>query len=311
MPDTAEAVLELSLSRSALDRAAPLRKDPESLGRALDDSATRVLDVYGDRVPVEPDAERPRLRFRSPRSGDAEAALLLGTAGGVTYLAHPHEAEDDGDDPRSTLRRLGTVLSDLDVGVLAAAQALINWHAASGFCPRCGAPTRSEQGGWVRVCTREGRQHFPRTDPAVIMSVVDREDRLLLAQGAGWPANRMSVLAGFVEPGESLEAAVAREVAEEVGVAVRDVRYRGNQPWPFPASLMLGFRARADDAALTLDPEEIADARWFTRDELERAVADGALGIPPALSIARHLIEDWFGGTLHEPEPLTEFRPRD
>jgi NAD+ diphosphatase len=144
----------------------------------------------------------------------------------------------------------------------------------------------------------EGSEHYPRTDVAVIMSVVDEDDRLLLAQGAGWGTGRYSVLAGFLEPGESLAAAVAREVREEVGLEVTDVEYLGDQPWPFPTSLMVGFTARAahtDAAGLRLQEGEIADARWFTRDEVRAAIADGSLGVSARLSIARRLVERWLG----------------
>ena len=228
--------------------------------------------------------------------------VYLGAHDGVSYACAVHDAEDDGDDRRTNLRSLGLELGDLDLGVLAASIGVANWHAAQGFCPRCGSATEPREGGWVRVCTRDGSTHFPRTDPAVIMAVVDADDRLLLARGHEWRPNGMSVLAGFVEPGESLEAAVAREVMEEVGVTVEEVRYRGNQPWPFPASLMVGFRARATTTELTLDPDEIAEARWYTRDEVTAAVAAGELLLSPHLSIARHLIEDWYGGRIVEPE---------
>lgn len=151
----------------------------------------------------------------------------------------------------------------------------------------------------MRTCTEDGSDHFPRVDPAVIMLVTDAADRILLARGPQWPADRRSILAGFVEPGESLEQAVAREVMEEVGLAVRDVRYLGSQPWPLPRSLMLGFTAKADgDVPLRPDPEEILDAAWYTRAELREAVEAGEIVAPGPLSIAAQLIMRWYGGEL-------------
>ncbi|MDF8265036.1 NAD(+) diphosphatase [Luteipulveratus flavus] len=307
MPYDSETLLELGLSRSALDRSATVRKDSGRTAAILRDPTTRILDLYGDRAPYEGEPGERRLRYRPPEDADTERLVAyLGAHAGVSYACAVRPAQDDGEDSRANLRSLGMELDDLDVGVLAASVGLANWHAAQGFCPRCGSPTEAREGGWVRVCTNDGSSHFPRTDPAVIMAVVDEADRLLLARGPQWRPTGMSVLAGFVEPGESLEAAVAREVMEEVGVEVDAVRYRGNQPWPFPSSLMIGFRARATTTELHLDPEEIADARWFARDELAAAVAAGEVSLSPHLSIARHLIEDWYGGRITEPQGASE-----
>ena len=176
-------------------------------------------------------------------------------------------ASDPAADGWLTLRQAGEALGARDAGVFTTALALANWHATHRYCPRCGAPTEPTQAGWVRRCERDGSEHYPRTDPAVIMSVVDPDDRLLLGRGAHWPEGRFSVLAGFVEPGESFEAAVAREVAEEVGVTVDEARYLGNQPWPFPSSVMIGFAATTRETELTIDPVEMAEARWVTREE--------------------------------------------
>ncbi|WP_029291046.1 NAD(+) diphosphatase [Cellulomonas sp. HZM] len=200
-----------------------------------------------------------------------------------------------------SLRRTGAALSPLDAGLATAAVALDAWHTRHPRCPRCGAPTTSTQAGWVRRCTQDGSEHYPRTDPAVIMAVVDADDRLLLGHARAWEAHRFSTLAGFVEPGESLEHAVRREVLEEVGVVVGDVQYRGSQPWPFPASLMVGFVAHASSTALTPDGDELEGARWFTRDELAAAVREGDVIPPGPSSIARALVEDWFGGALPAP----------
>jgi NAD+ diphosphatase len=193
--------------------------------------------------------------------------------------------------------------------LFATVQGLANWHASHGYCSSCGAVTEPGQAGWTRLCTQDGTEHYPRTDPAVIMAVTDADDRLLLARSPHWQPGRLSVLAGFVEPGESLEAAVAREVFEEVGVVVEQVRYLGNQPWPFPSSLMLGFTARALDPALRLDQEEIVEAVWVTRAELAEMVLAGRFGISPTVSIARRMIERWYGGPIDQIlEPSAPFR---
>ena len=228
---------------------------------------------------------------------------FLGRHDGVAYLAVDEPADDvppgaSPDDGWVSLREVGADLDDLEVGLLTTATALQGWHARHRHCPRCGTPTEVVQGGWVRRCPQDRSEHYPRTDPAVIMAVVDDDDRLLLATGSGWAPGRISVLAGFVEAGETMEAAVVREVYEEVGVQVTDLAFRGDQPWPFPASLMLGFRARATTTELRLDHDEIVEAAWYTRDELAARTADGSRSLPARISIARLLIEEWYGGQL-------------
>lgn len=237
---------------------------------------------------------------------DTGAAWLAAITPAAAEPAIPPAAAEAQDRARARrgLRDVGHRLAPLEVEAFMTAQGLASWHATHPRCPRCGAPTDPALAGWVRRCRADGSDHYPRTDPAVIMAVIDAKDRLLLARAPAWPPNRRSVLAGFVEPGERLEAAVAREVAEEVGVTVRDVRYVGSQPWPFPASLMLGFTARTDDEQLAIDDAEIVTAQWYTRAELSAAVADGSLGLPGPLSIARRLIEGWFGGPLTPPREL-------
>jgi NAD+ diphosphatase len=233
--------------------------------------------------------------------------VLLGTTGdGSVYfalLARSAEATAGLAGRWAGLRDVALGLDDLDTGLLTTAVALQQWHQRHPRCPRCGAPTVPAQAGWTRVCAEDSSEHFPRTDPAVIMLITDDEDRCLLARGPAWPEGRLSVLAGFVEAGESAEAAVVREVAEEVGLAVRNIRYMGSQPHPFPASLMLGFCAEVDgDPTLHPDSEEIVQAGWFTRDQV-RAAADwgeepleaaGELrALPTRMSIARQLIDSW------------------
>ena len=229
-----------------------------------------------------------------------------GRAGGVarsgTATRAPAEPDLDarpGADVRwATLREVGAVLPDADAGLAVAAVGLAGWHERHPRCPRCGAPTEPAEAGWTRRCTEDGSDHYPRTDPAVIMAVTDADDRLLLARPPRWPERRFSTLAGFVEPGESLEAAVRREVAEEVGLRIGAVTYRGSQPWPFPASLMLAFVARAETIDVAVDGEEISEAHWFTRAELAAATAERRVLLPAATSVSRALVEDWFGGNL-------------
>jgi NAD+ diphosphatase len=279
------------LSRSAHDRSHLARSLPDPTGGR----PVRVLTVDERRtVPVEEDGGRPRLLWEE-RTGLPEGAIYLGEAHGVPYAAVRGDRRlAVGGRPAGTwagLRDLGADLDDLDAGLLAEAVAMVEWHERHRFSPLSGARTTIERAGWVQRDPDTGAELFPRTDPAVIMLVHDG-DRCVLGRQAVWPPGRFSILAGFVEPGESAEGAVAREVAEEVGVRVTDIRYVGSQPWPFPQSLMLGFTARVEgDPTLRLDPTEIEEARWFTRDELRSGAGPRAL--PPAVSIARHIIDRW------------------
>ncbi|NDU75255.1 NAD(+) diphosphatase [Actinomadura sp. DSM 109109] len=295
----------LALARGTLDRAALNRRDEAWLDAAWADPATRVLVIEEGRalVTFEP---APALVLVPPdRAPDGERWLLGTDDDGVAHfgVSGPLPVVE-GAEPAG-LRRVGALLGDRDSGLLTHAVALEHWHATHRFCPRCGAGTRVASAGHVRVCPEDGSQHFPRVDPAVIMLVTDEADRVLLARGPQWPADRRSILAGFVEPGESLEQAVAREVGEEVGLPVRDVRYLGSQPWPLPRSLMLGFTARADGhLPLRPDPEEIQDAAWYTREELRAAIDAGEIVAPGPLSIAAQLIMRWYGGELPEMPPF-------
>ncbi|MFP5310612.1 MAG: NAD(+) diphosphatase [Actinomycetes bacterium] len=196
-------------------------------------------------------------------------------------LADPREAALASDDPTTLLRALGFGF----------------WHASHRHCPACGARLATEAASRVQRCTGCGRQQFPRLEPAVIVRVLDADDRILLGRQATWPAGRWSVLAGFVDPGETAEDAVAREVAEEAGVPLTDVRYVRSQPWPFPASLMLAYEARATATAIRRRDEELAEAAWFSRADLRAAVDAGEVAIPPALSVAHGLITEWLGHT--------------
>lgn len=305
-----ETLLDLALSRATVDRSAAERADDATLARALEDTGTRVLVIRDGRCRLL-GGDRTALSLRAPEPGDRERdPWFLGRHAGVAYLAVDESPAAAGEEPGrgavpdpgwASLREVGADLDDTEAGLLTTATALHGWHRRHRHCPRCGAVTEVVQGGWVRRCPSDGSEHYPRTDPAVIVAVVDGDDRLLLATGNGWPDGRVSVLAGFVEAGETMEAAAAREVREEVGVDLGDLTYRGNQPWPFPASLMLGFRARALTTRLTPDPGEIRSAAWYTRDELADLVARGARTLPSRVSIARVLIEEWFGRPLPEP----------
>jgi NAD+ diphosphatase len=289
------------LSEARYDRAAHRRSDDAWLAEAWQ-RGRAVLISPKSATPVTSDG---RLAARAAVEAPDGARRFLGVAGDVPYFAVT--AEPDGDDWQ-TLREFGARADDLDAGLVVSAVALEQWHQRHTHCPLCGAQTVETLAGWTRTCVADGSQHFPRTDPAVIMLVHDGGDRALLGRGPQWGEGRFSTLAGFVEPGESLEAAVAREVHEEVGVGLRDIRYLASQPWPFPASLMLGFVARLDgDPTITLDTTEMAEAAWFTRDEVRRARdwTDGELppiegtrlrAIPPPLSISRFLIDKWLAG---------------
>ncbi|MEO7448664.1 MAG: NAD(+) diphosphatase [Humibacillus sp.] len=304
-----EPLADLALSRTSVDRVGHEWAGDDSVDRLLADGATRVLEVRGDRVAVDaaPGGEL-QLRLRGPLESDRLGiGLHLGRGSdGTAYLgvivtdpAPAPELEASADGPQwLTLRQTGEVLDARDAGLFTTALALANWHATHRHCPRCGAETEPTQAGWVRRCVSDGSEHYPRTDPAVIMSVIDPDDRLLLGRGAQWPEGRFSVLAGFVEPGESFESAVAREVLEEVGVVIDAVTYLGNQPWPFPASLMIGFAATTSQTELRPDPAEIAEARWVTREEYRELLSSGVIRTPSGISIAKRIIEQWLGATV-------------
>ena len=304
----------LMLARETVDRAAHHRSDSAWLARAWADPGTRVLTVWDGQALVrfgEPEASLVLLPSAQAPEGLRSFLGVDGDGRAYFSVLAPLPEPSDGAEPAG-LRGAGALLGDRDAGLFTHAVALANWHATHTHCPRCGTPTDPIQSGHARRCPHDGSEHFPRTDPAVIMLVHDGGDRALLGRGPQWPAGRFSTLAGFVEPGESLEAAVAREVFEEVGVVVHDVRYVGSQPWPFPASLMLGFIARsASGAAITVDPVELVEAGWFTRDEVRRALdwtddfaaADESgehrlRAIPARLSISRYLIDRWLAGEV-------------
>lgn len=239
------------------------------------------------------------------------SAILLGLVDDTPYfaidlslLAEPEvQARVQGlkieGAPRfADLREVGPLIGHQPGAILAYARGLTFWHERHRFCGVCGSPTQQVEGGHVRRCSNEEckAQHFPRTDPAVIMLVTDGE-RVLLGRQKIWPPGQHSILAGFVEPGESLEDAVAREVEEEVGLKVRDIRYQSSQPWPFPASIMLGFTCVADFVPPNVNQDELESARWFTREEIRTCPENDTFRLPRRVSISRRLIEDWAKGT--------------
>lgn len=284
------------LSRSTVDRSEPLRDSPEKAAESWSGGRVLLVDPKGR----SPFAEQGRLAYRPVAEFEdrRDEAVMLGVHDGTGYWAL--RVEDEGErDGWWDLRSGGSFLDDTDAGLLTTAVGLLNWHARARFCTVCGSRTDRLRAGWARRCTGCEREEYPRTDPAVICLVHDGADHVLLARQPLWPAERYSVLAGFVEVGESLEACVQREVAEEVGVPVTDVRYLGSQPWPFPRSLMLGFAAVADrDAPVRPADGEIEDARWVHRDDVRAALeargnAVAGLGLPPGISIAYRMLRGW------------------
>jgi NAD+ diphosphatase len=282
-----------TFSGSPVDRAGARRTDERWVATLLSDPRSRAILVTANGVLVEGG------RLARVPLGDIPVAepILLGLDedGAALFAA---DASALGTPPTGTeelsLRDAGALLSQEDGGLIAHASGLVNWHRRHPRCSVCGSPTEVAEAGYLRRCPSCGAAHHPRTDPVVIMLVTDGE-RALLGRQARWPPGRYSALAGFVEPGESLEEAVAREVREEAGVEVGDVRYSSSQPWPFPSSLMLGFHADYAGGEPTTRDDELEDVRWFARAELE-AIREGradGLGLPPPIAIARRLIDEW------------------
>lgn len=297
----------LSLSREHIDRDAVSRTSAELMQGLRHDPATRILLIRGGQAASTP----TELRFFS--GDDVADDVTLTYLGrdlddGSAYLAAFIHVDADlvgaaaglGADDWHDLRIVGTALSARDSGLFTQALALFNWHVAHPHSPKNGSQTVVHDGGWVRKSLDDDSQVFPRTDPAVIVLVTDENDRLLLGNNAMWESNRFSLLAGFVEPGESLEAAVIREVFEESGLRVVNPEYLGSQPWPFPASIMLGFRAKLapgqSPEGHAADGEEILSLRWFSRGELKASLDE--VKLPGKVSIARALIEEWLGESL-------------
>lgn len=296
-------------ARPPLDRAAHRRRDLDFLEARLDDAGSLLVPVWREQTLIR---EERLVVAAIGESADlvrhADEIVFLGMLGERACFAvdlsgldapsrHPALAGEPLD-----LRAIGARLRPEDAGLAAYARALVHWHRRHRYCGACGAETRPRAGGHLRVCSRAdcGTEHFPRTDPAVLVLVHDGE-RCLLGRQRAWPPGMHSALAGFVEPGESLEDAVAREIFEEAGILVDDVRYVRSQPWPFPASLMLGFTAHATSREITLDGEELEDARWVGRKEL-RAPPSEQFWVPDAFSLAGRLVRAFADGVLPEPE---------
>ncbi|NLF01292.1 MAG: NAD(+) diphosphatase [Anaerolineales bacterium] len=292
-----------------LDRNPEHWRDSDWVTARLADSTTRIAPLWQLKSLFgrdgEPHAWRPLLLPPDVLNGlleRAEALVALGESRGTAYFAAGF-GYDASEPPTALaalgrfeeLRALSAVLDPWEGALLAYARGMVYWHRRNRFCGDCGSATVSAEGGHMRVCANPacGQQHFPRSDPAVIVRIASGE-RILLARQGRWPARMYSIVAGFVEPGESLEAAVVREVLEETGIVLDEVRYHSSQPWPFPSSLMLGFTARAASEVICLGDGELEDARWFSREDVARGLKAGTLSLPGPVSVSYRLIREWF-----------------
>ena len=292
----------ISMAQGAHDRAGMQRSDDAWLDQAWADERTRVLVIAAARLRIS----NGHALWVSPAEAPDGLRVLLGEADGVTHFAVLLDEVPEPADDWHGLRAIVQSYADgesAEAPLVFHAIGIAEWHRSTRHCPRCGGALITRSAGHELECTGCQRIQFPRTDPAVIMVVTSGEpgtdtERCLLGRQASWPAGRYSTLAGFVEPGESLEDAVRREVLEEVGVHVGAVGYFGNQPWPFPSSLMLGFVARAESTEVAVDGAEIEDAQWFTRAQMRAEAEAGTLVLPGGVSISRSLVENWYGGPL-------------
>jgi NAD+ diphosphatase len=294
---------------SRIDRSSHLRENPATLDLLW--SKAQILQIAQGRIGAAGylDADRVAALIASGEFKEGSRYFLgLDAVTGDPYFAWDTQwsvakTDDEMKVGFTTLRDVGAALSALDVELALHAVALSNWHRAHPCCAKCGAPTRVDLGGAVRVCDVDQSQHHPRTDSAVIVLIRDNDDRILLGHQPVWPEGRFSCFAGFLEPGETFEQCVAREVFEESGVSVREINYLGSQPWPFPASIMISFDAVTDfPETARPDGTEITEVKWFTRDQLRAEAKAGTLLLPPTISVARKMIERWLGETAHGGE---------
>jgi NAD+ diphosphatase len=298
--------LQNTFTTTGIDRVTDKRRDDQWLAARLEDETSLFIPVWRlENLFSAAEGAQPLYLSHHEVSEcipTPESTILLGVIGNRAYFALglPSDAStppvcltDLGQ--FQDLRQMASVLNGDDATLLAYARAMTYWHCRHRHCGVCGSPTKSIEGGFQRVCTNDKcrNQHFPRTDPAIIV-LVTCDDHALLGRKPIWPKGRHSTIAGFVEPGETLEEAVIREVGEETGVRVREMTYHSSQPWPFPSSLMLGFTARAASAEIQVDHDELENACWFTRGELRRKLTNGQIGLPAPISISFRLIEDWF-----------------
>lgn len=296
------------LARGSLERDYLSRGNPELFDLLWRDPSTRVLAMHNGKVLMNSDGRGLRLlecdqvptaslRVFLGRTL-AESQTQVGSAIVLAVLSENGAREIESRESNwFTLRQVGATLTDEQASMLVQATALNNWHENFAYCPKCGTPTVIEQGGWVRRCFKDNYEVFPRTDPAVIVAITDENDRLLMGSQLSWEQNKWSILAGFIEPGESVEAAVVREMREETGLGVHSVEYVFSQSWPYPFSLMLGLTAKAvSSQALVPDGAEIRQLRWFSRDELTKEA--NQLLLPGEITISRALIERWLGEKL-------------
>jgi NAD+ diphosphatase len=282
-----------------VDRSGERRKDPDWLAEALSRDETRFVPVWGDRCLVGGDPPGAVLLERAQigRFIEDDNVIFLGLFRNQPAFAVSISPELEPPFPEfgefKDLRFLGSVLPPDEANLAAHARALVLWHDATLYCGRCGSASQPEAGGNIRRCCNPDchKEIFPRTDPAIIV-LVAHGDRCLLGRQVDWPEGRYSTIAGFVEPGESLEDAVRREVYEETNIRVGAVEYHSSQPWPFPSALMLGFIAEATSEDIVLNDGELEDARWFSRSELQ----SGEVGLPFRISIARRLVDHWING---------------
>ena len=294
---------------SRIDRSSHLRENPATLDLLW--SKAQILQIAQGRIGATGylDADRVASLIASGEFKEGSRYFLgLDALTGHPYFAWDTQwsvakTDDEMKVGFTTLRDVGAALSAIDVELALHGVALSNWHRAHPCCAKCGAPTRVDLGGAVRVCDIDKSQHHPRTDGAVIVLIRDNDDRILLGHQPIWPEGRFSCFAGFLEPGETFEQCVAREVFEESGVSVREINYLGSQPWPFPASIMISFDAVTDfPESARPDGSEITEVKWFTRDQLRAEAMAGTLLLPPTISVARKMIERWLGETAHGGE---------